>query len=58
MQEINWVLLLVIRKLLRILKTKKVNLNHQEAQAKGKNKWYSWYKVRICNVKWEYEFGD
>ena len=46
------------QKTIEDIKNKKVNLNHQEAQAKGKNKWYSWYKVRICNVKWEYEFGD
>ena len=34
------------------------NLDHLEAQAKGKNKWYSWYKVRICKVEREYEFNS
>ena len=30
---------------------------HQLAQRFGKEKWYSWYKVRICRVEREYEFG-
>ena len=30
---------------------------HQLAQKQGRNKWYSWYKVRICRVEREYEFG-
>jgi heme-degrading monooxygenase HmoA len=34
------------------------NLDHLEAQVNGKNKWYSWYKVRICKVEREYEFNS
>ena len=30
---------------------------HQFAQQEGQSKWYSWYKVRICRVEREYEFG-
>lgn len=30
---------------------------HQLAQKYGREKWYSWYKVRICRVEREYEFG-
>ena len=30
---------------------------HQLAQQYGREKWYSWYKVRICRVEREYEFG-
>lgn len=29
---------------------------HQLAQKYGREKWYSWYKVRICRVEREYEF--
>ena len=34
----------------------KSNLEHQEAQMLGKEKFYSWYKTRICKVEREYEF--
>lgn len=34
----------------------KANMDHQVAQDKGKDAWYSWYKVRICSVEREYEF--
>lgn len=30
---------------------------HEFAQNEGKRIWYSWYKVRICRVEREYEFG-
>ena len=40
------------------IKNWKANLDHLEAQAKGKSNWYSWYKVRICKVEREYEFGS
>jgi len=30
---------------------------HELAQKFGREKWYSWYKVRICRVEREYEFG-
>ena len=39
------------------IKKWKANLDHLEAQNQGKNKWYSWYKVRICKVEREYEFN-
>ena len=31
------------------------NLDHLAAQKLGKEKWYQWYKVRICKVEREYE---
>jgi heme-degrading monooxygenase HmoA len=34
----------------------KQNLDHQVAQNKGKDKWYSSYHVRICRVEREYSF--
>jgi heme-degrading monooxygenase HmoA len=34
----------------------KANLDHLMAQKLGKDKWYRWYKVRICKVEHEYEF--
>ena len=34
----------------------KQNLDHQVAQNKGKEKWYSRYHVRICRVEREYSF--
>lgn len=40
------------------IKNWKANFDHLEAQVNGKNKWYSWYKVRICNVEREYEFNS
>ena len=40
------------------IKNWKANFEHLEAQAKGKNNWYSWYKVRICKVEREYEFNN
>lgn len=30
---------------------------HEFAQKEGRRIWYSWYKVRICKVEREYEFG-
>lgn len=30
---------------------------HEFAQQEGRRIWYSWYKVRICRVEREYEFG-
>ncbi len=35
----------------------KANIEHEAAQNRGKSIWYSWYKVRICKVEREYEFG-
>ena len=34
----------------------KSNADHLFAQKRGIKDWYSWYKVRICLVKSEYEF--
>ncbi|AKA34851.1 antibiotic biosynthesis monooxygenase family protein [Flagellimonas lutaonensis] len=34
----------------------KANLDHQLAQKRGIEEWYSWYKVRVCKVEREYEF--
>lgn len=36
----------------------KENVDHLVAQEKGKKQWYSWYKVRICLVEREYDFGN
>ncbi|PHS10723.1 MAG: antibiotic biosynthesis monooxygenase [Kordia sp.] len=40
------------------IKNWKENSAHLFAQEKGKSDWYSWYKVRICKVEREYEFGN
>jgi len=39
------------------IKNWKANIDHQVAQKIGKEKWYQSYKVRICKVEREYEFG-
>ena len=44
-------------KTLENIKNWKANLDHLEAQNQGKNRWYTWYKVRICKVEREYEFN-
>ncbi len=36
----------------------KANTDHQFAQQKGINDWYSWYKVRVCLVEREYDFSE
>ncbi|UJH66039.1 antibiotic biosynthesis monooxygenase family protein [Allomuricauda sp. SCSIO 65647] len=41
---------------LRSIADWKANVDHQVAQKKGIEEWYSWYKVRICLVEREYEF--
>ena len=38
------------------IKQWKANLEHQHAQALGKQQWYSGFKVRICKVERDYEF--
>ena len=43
---------------LAAIKNWKENAAHLFAQEKGKSDWYSWYKVRICKVEREYEFGN
>ena len=35
----------------------KANLDHLDAQKKGKERWYEWYKIRICRVEREYGFS-
>jgi len=36
----------------------KSNVDHQVAQELGIKDWYSWYKVRICCVEREYDYGQ
>jgi len=36
----------------------KSQADHLFAQKKGREEWYKWYKVRICLVEREYEFGN
>ncbi len=38
------------------IKTWKQQTDHLVAQQKGRQDWYSWYKVRVCKVEREYEF--
>ena len=38
------------------IKNWKANIDHLQAQKKGRTTWYSQYKVRICKVEWEYGF--
>lgn len=38
------------------IKNWKANMEHLEAQEKGKTTWYKNYKVRIAKVEREYEF--
>ena len=35
----------------------KDNLEHLEAQTTGRQRWYQWYKTRICRIEREYEFN-
>ncbi len=34
----------------------KANLEHREAQSRGKGQWYSRYVVRVAKVEYDYEF--
>ena len=43
---------------LNAIKNWKANVDHLMAQKLGKEKWYSWYKVRICLVERAYEFKN
>ncbi len=43
---------------LESIKKWKANLDHLVAQRKGKEQWYSSYKVRICKVERAYEFKN
>lgn len=42
---------------LEAIKNWKHQSEHLLAQKKGRNKWYSWYNVKICKVEREYEFN-
>ena len=41
---------------LEAIKNWKANMEHAEAQEKGRTTWYKNYKVRIAKVEREYEF--
>jgi heme-degrading monooxygenase HmoA len=41
---------------LEVIKNWKANMEHFEAQEKGRTTWYNNYKVRIAKVEREYEF--
>jgi heme-degrading monooxygenase HmoA len=41
---------------LEAIKNWKANIEHLEAQEKGRTTWYKNYKVRIAKVEREYEF--
>ena len=41
---------------LEAIRNWKANMEHVEAQEKGKTTWYKNYKVRIAKVEREYEF--
>lgn len=43
---------------LEAIKQWKDHGEHLRAQRKGKELWYQWYKLRICLVEREYEFGE
>ncbi len=34
----------------------KANLEHRQAQSKGREQWYSRYTVRVAKVEYDYEF--
>ena len=40
------------------IKRWKSNLEHRQAQALGRTKWYEGYEVRVCKVENYYEFGQ
>ena len=35
----------------------KTHAEHQIAQERGKTEWYKWYRIRVCEVQRDYEFG-
>ena len=43
---------------LESIKNWKAQSDHLLAQKYGREKWYSFYKTRICKVEREYEFGN
>ena len=40
------------------IKKWKINTEHIEAKTKGKNQWYSSYKVRISKVEMDYSYNN
>jgi heme-degrading monooxygenase HmoA len=40
---------------LEALQTWKKDLDHQEAQRRGKTEWYEYYKVRVAKIEYEYD---
>jgi heme-degrading monooxygenase HmoA len=36
----------------------KAQVEHQVAQARGRSDWYTWYRIRVCRVEDEYDFGS
>jgi len=45
-------------KSLEAIKAWKNQVEHKEAQHKGRSEWYSGYEVRICKVERQYSFGE
>ncbi len=43
-------------KTIEAIKNWKQQIDHLQAQQKGRADWYSWYNVRICKVEREYEY--
>lgn len=44
-------------KSLEDIKQWKANFEHQKAQQLGKERWYTHYKIKICKIEREYDFG-
>jgi heme-degrading monooxygenase HmoA len=42
---------------LEAIRAWKAQAEHQQAQARGRSDWYTWYRIRICRVEGEYGFG-
>ncbi len=42
---------------LESIKNWKTHLDHLVAQKKGREQWYSYYKVRVCKVERDYGFS-
>lgn len=40
---------------LEALQAWKKDLDHQEAQRRGKTEWYEYYKVRVAKIEYEYD---
>ena len=40
------------------IKNWKAQLEHRVAQDLGRTQWYKWFRVRVCRVEREYEFGS